>query len=73
MSNRCNHVLKYLSERSQGRKNNIVKVIKLIWTVASGLQKASFWRALRNTCFVNRRLKKLLVSFGTLSHTFKTV
>ena len=49
----------------------MVKVIKLIWIVASGLQKARFWRALRNRCFVNRRLKKLLVPFGALSHTFK--
>lgn len=35
----------------------MVKVIKLIQIVASGLEKAMFWRALRSRCFVNRKLK----------------
>lgn len=49
----------------------MVKVIKLTWFVTSGLQKAWFWRALRNRCCVNRRLRNDY-SFGALTHPFET-
>lgn len=68
MSNSCNYVLKCLSERSHGRVRKImVKVVILICIVASGLLNS---KVLEGS--VSRRFKKSLVSFGALSHTFKT-